>query len=170
MWEIELLVVLFAFAFTFTNGFQDASSIAATFISSRSATPKSGILMVAGLSFLGALLGGSAVAFTLAGLVTLTSPEETLLVLVVALVTASSWNIITLRMGLPSSSTHSLVGGLIGGGIAAAGTGSINWGFSALLSPSPHLTGLTLILVFFIFSVMIGFLGSYGMHRVASFL
>ena len=67
---IAVITVLLAFAFTFTNGFQDASSIAATFIASRSATPKSGIIFVAGVSLVGAILGGSAVAFTISGLLT----------------------------------------------------------------------------------------------------
>ncbi len=136
MWEIVAITILLAFAFTFTNGFQDASSIAATFIASRSATPKAGILLVTSMSFLGAILGGSAVAFTLTGLVLLPSGEKTLTVLMISLLTASSWNLITWRFALPSSSTHSLVGGLIGGGIAAAGTGSVNWGVEQILSPS----------------------------------
>lgn len=170
MLEIAVLIVLFAFAFTFTNGFQDASSIAATFIASRSASPKAGILLVAGMSFLGAILGGSAVAFTLAGLVVLPSVEAMLVVLLVALLAASSWNIITRRFDLPSSSTHGLVGGLIGGGIAAAGMGSVTWGFDELLSPAHELTGLSLILVFFVLSVLIGFFGSYLMFRVTNVL
>ncbi len=165
---LELLIVLLALAFTFTNGFQDASSIGATFIASRSATPKEGMLLVACMSFLGAMLGGSAVAFTLAGLVTLSSTEETLLVLMVALLTASSWNIAAWKFALPSSSTHSLVGGLIGAGISAAGTGNVNWGFGAFLSPTHELTGVTLVLFFFVASVMIGFFGSYAMHRITS--
>ena len=166
MLKIAVITVLLAFAFTFTNGFQDASSIAATFIASRSATPKAGILLIASLSFLGAILGGSAVAFTLAGLVSVPSAEEMLLVLLVALLTASSWNVITWKLALPSSSTHSLVGGLVGAGIAAAGIGCVNWGVAALLEPPHELTGLTLILFFFVISVLIGFTGSYCMHRI----
>jgi PiT family inorganic phosphate transporter len=170
MCEIVAITVLLAFAFTFTNGFQDASSIAATFIASRSATPKAGILLVTSMSFLGAILGGSAVAFTLTGLVLLQSGDKTLTVLMISLLTASSWNLITWRYALPSSSTHSLVGGLIGGGIAAAGTGSVNWGVEQILSPSHQLTGLALILVFFVLSVLIGFIGSFCMHRVTGIL
>ena len=68
MIELAIIAVLLALAFTFTNGFQDASSIAATFIASRSATPKMGIILVAVMSFFGAIGGGSAVAFTLTGL------------------------------------------------------------------------------------------------------
>jgi PiT family inorganic phosphate transporter len=117
------------------------------------------------MSFTGAILGGSAVAFTLSGLVSLSSGSQTLVVLLVALLTASSWNLITWKFALPSSSTHSLVGGLVGGSIAAAGTGSVNWGVSMMLSPSHGLTGLTLILIFFVISLVIGFFGSYLMHR-----
>ena len=129
MFEIAVLTVLLALAFTFTNGFQDASSIAATFIASRSATPKAGIILVAVMSFLGAILGGSAVAFTLTGLLTISDKDTVLVILLIALVTATSWNLITWKFGLPSSSSHSLIGGLVGGGIAAAGTGSVYWGF-----------------------------------------
>ena len=132
---IAVITVLLAFAFTFTNGFQDASSIAATFIASRSATPKSGIIFVAGVSLVGAILGGSAVAFTISGLLILPSPDQTVLVLMIALLTATAWNIITWKFGLPSSSTHSLIGGLIGGGIAAAGISGIFWGFDGAGQP-----------------------------------
>ena len=170
MWEIEIIAVLLAFAFTFTNGFQDASSIAATFIASRSATPKAGILLVAGMSFLGAMLGGSAVAFTITGLVSLSDGTQILVVLIVALLAASSWNLITWKFALPSSSTHGLIGGLVGGGISAAGTGSINWGVDKLLSPAHEVTGLVLILLFFVLSVLIGFFGSYGMHRATTLI
>jgi inorganic phosphate transporter, PiT family len=165
MLELAILTILLAFAFTFTNGFQDASSIAATFIASRSATPRTGILLVAAMAFVGTLLGGSAVAFTLAGLVSVPSGQQELAVIFSALVTATAWNLITGRFGMPASSTHSLVGGLVGAGIAAAGTGSILWGFREFLGPGHELTGITKILAFFIISLVIGFSGSYLMHR-----
>jgi inorganic phosphate transporter, PiT family len=170
MLELAILTILLAFAFTFTNGFQDASSIAATFIASRSATPKIGIILVSTMSFFGALGGGSAVAFTLTGLVTLSSTGQELTVLFVALITATAWNILTWKYGMPSSSTHSLIGGLIGGGIAAAGTGSVFWGVSELVGPSHELSGLTKIIFFFVISVIIGFAGSYLMHKTSAIL
>jgi inorganic phosphate transporter, PiT family len=170
MFEIAILTVLLALAFTFTNGFQDASSIAATFIASRSATPKAGIILVAVTSFLGAILGGSAVAFTLTGLLTISDGDTLLVILLIALLTATSWNLITWKFGLPSSSSHSLIGGLVGGGIAAAGTGSVFWGFGELLGPSHELAGLAKILAFFVLSVLIGFVGSYLMHRCTGIL
>lgn len=165
MLELAILTILLALAFTFTNGFQDASSIAATFIASRSATPRTGVFLVALMSFLGAIAGGSAVAFTLTGLVSLPSPNEEVTVLFVALVTAISWNIITWRFGIPASTTHSLIGGLAGGSIAAAGTGSVFWGVTELLGPAHNLTGFVKIIFFFFISVIIGFTGSYLMHK-----
>jgi PiT family inorganic phosphate transporter len=170
MIELAILTILLAFAFTFTNGFQDASSIAATFIASRSATPKAGILLVAIMSFFGTLLGGSAVAFTLAGLVSVPSGTQELVIIFSALVTATAWNLITGRIGLPASSTHSLVGGLVGAGIAAAGTGSIFWGMDELLGPAHEFAGIVKILAFFILSLLIGFAGSWLMHKTTGIL
>lgn len=170
MFELAVLTILLAFAFTFTNGFQDASSIAATFIASRSATPKTGMLFIALMSFFGVLGGGSAVAFTLAGLVRVPSGPQELVIIFSALLTATGWNIITGRIGMPASSTHSLVGGLVGAGIAAAGTGSIFWGTGELLGPSHELAGITKILAFFIISLIIGFAGSWLMHKTTGIL
>jgi len=170
MWEIAAITVLLALVFTFTNGFQDASSIAATFIASRSATPKAGIIFVAGVSLLGAILGGSAVAFTISGLLILPSRDQTVLVLLIALLTATFWNIITWKFGLPSSSTHSLIGALIGSGIAAAGIGSIFWGFDELVSPPYEITGLVKILFFFVLSILIGFFGSFLVRKSTGFI
>jgi len=170
MFEIAILTILLALVFTFTNGFQDASSIAATFIASRSATPRTGIILVAVMSFFGVIGGGSAVAFTLTGLVSLPSQSAEITVLFIALVTAITWNLITWKYGLPSSSTHSLIGGLVGAGIAAAGTGSIFWGVNGLLGPSHELDGFVKIIAFFVISVFIGFFGSYLLHKTTSVL
>ena len=170
MLTIAVIVILLAFAFTFTNGFQDASSIAATFIASRSATPRQGIIFVAALVLLGALMGGSAVAFTLSGLLAIEPSLDLLPVLLAALLSAITWNLLTWRFGLPSSSTHALVGGLVGAGIAAAGMDSISWGFGDLLLPPHELTGLVKILVFLVLSVALGFIAGYLMEKVTKFL
>jgi len=168
--EIAAATILLAFAFTFTNGFQDASAIAATLIASRSATPRKGIVLVAGMALLGAVLGGSAVAFTLSGLLTLDPGGQTVLVLLAAVLSATLWNLAVWRCGLPSSSTHALIGGLIGAGMAAAGTGSVYWGFAELLAPPHEMVGLTKILFFFVASIVIGFAGSYLMRRTTRLL
>lgn len=170
MLTLAVIVILLAFAFTFTNGFQDASSIAATFIASRSATPRQGIIFVAALVLLGALMGGSAVAFTLSGLLAIEPSLDLLPVLLAALLSAITWNLLTWRFGLPSSSTHALVGGLVGAGIAAAGMDSISWGFGDLLLPPHELTGLAKILIFLVLSVALGFIAGYLMEKVTKFL
>jgi len=164
------LTIVLAFAFTFTNGFQDASSIAATFIASRSATPRKGILFVALMSFSGALMGGSAVAFTLSGLLTIDPGTETLNVLFITLISATFWNFLTWKFALPSSSTHALIGGLLGAGLAAAGTGSVFWGLNELLTPPHELTGLVKVILFFVISILIGLCASYIMRKTTSLL
>jgi PiT family inorganic phosphate transporter len=170
MWEIAIITVALALVFTFTNGFQDASAIAATFIASRSATPRQGIILVAAMVFIGAILGGTAVAFTLSGLITIDSADQTVVVTLAALMAATGWNLLTWRYGLPSSSTHALVGGLVGAAIAAAGLGSVYWGIEELLVPPHALEGLTKILVFLFVSVLIGFAGSFLLQRTSSVL
>ncbi|HMK15980.1 MAG TPA: inorganic phosphate transporter, partial [Methanomicrobiales archaeon] len=164
-----LIAVALAYAFTFTNGFQDAGAMAATFIASRSATPRRGILFVSTAGLLGALLGGSAVAFTLAGLLTL-EPAREIPVLLVALVTATCWNVITWKYGIPSSSTYALVGGLVGAAVVAGGPGSVQWGIGSLLLPPHELAGFMKILVFLVLSVAIGFLGAYLLHAALGLL
>lgn len=170
MFEIAVITVLLAFMFTFTNGFQDASTMAATFIASRSASPREGIVMVAFMSFLGALLGGSAVAFTLSGLVTIESGFQTVMVLLAALIGATIWNLTAWRYALPSSSTHALIGGLIGAGVVSAGLGGVFWGVEELLQPPHQLAGLMKVLVFLLISVIIGFAGSFLMRRMTRLL
>jgi len=160
--------VILAFFFTFTNGFQDASSIAATFIASKSASPREGIVYVAFFVFIGTLFGGSAVAFTISELVKIDSGATTIHVMTIGLFSAAAWNLLTWKYGLPSSSTHALIGGLTGAALAAAGTRSVCWGFSDLLLPPHELTGFTKILFFLIISVIIGFIGSYFMQKIVS--
>lgn len=170
MLAIVIIAILLAFAFTYTNGFQDASSVAASFIASRSAMPRQGILFVAGMDFLGALLGGSAVAFTISGLLLMEPSTELVVVVLAALIGATAWNLLTWKFGLPSSSTHALIGGLIGAGIVAAGLESIAWGLQDLLMPPHELTGLLKIMTFLVISVVIGFAGGYALHRAVKFL
>ncbi|MDD1658101.1 MAG: inorganic phosphate transporter [Methanomicrobiales archaeon] len=164
MLAIAALALVLAFAFTFTNGFQNAGAMAATFITSRSASPRQGILLVSIMGFAGALLGGTAVALTIAGLLTL--PPEDLLIWIVllALLSAALWNLMTWRYGMPTSSTHGLIGGLIGAGVASAGIGSIDWGVEELLSSDPHLAGVVKVVFFLVLTVLVGFIGGYALR------
>ncbi|HIH03197.1 MAG TPA: inorganic phosphate transporter [Methanoregulaceae archaeon] len=167
---VAVAALLLAFAFTVTNGFQNAATIAATFIASRSASPRQGIILVAGMSALGVILGGSAVAFTLSALIEVTDPAHTLVVLLVALASATAWNLATWSRGLPSSSTQALIGGLIGAAVAGTGIGSVNWGIDALTAPTPALEGVAKVLILLAASVGIGFAGGDGVQRTLAVL
>lgn len=167
---VAVAALLLAFAFTVTNGFQNAATIAATFIASRSASPRQGIILVAGMSALGVILGGSAVAFTLSALIEVTDPAHTLVVLLVAVASATAWNLAVWLRGLPSSSTQALIGGLIGAAVAGTGFGSVNWGIDALTAPTPALEGVAKVLVLLAASVGIGFAGGYGVQRTLAVL
>ncbi|OPX66178.1 MAG: Phosphate transporter family protein [Methanoregulaceae archaeon PtaB.Bin056] len=167
---IAWFTILLAFLFTFTNGFQDASSVAATFISSRSATPRQGIIFVAAMDFIGALFGGSAVAFTISGLLALETGALLVPVVLAGILAALIWNILTWWMGLPSSSTHGLIGGLVGAGLAAGGVQGVHWGITTFLEPPHEITGLTKIIVFLAVSVLLGFSAGYFMRKATRVL
>jgi PiT family inorganic phosphate transporter len=158
-------VVAVTLFFAFTNGFQDSSATVATMVACRAATPRVGVVYSAVFGFLGAMLGGSAVAFTIEGLVSVGESALLVQILFAAVLSAATWNIITWRFGLPSSSTHALVGGLVGAGVAGAGAGSIDWGFSALASG--EIVGLTKVLLFLLLSVAIGFIAGFLMKRLS---
>jgi PiT family inorganic phosphate transporter len=163
------VTIILALIFTFTNGFQDASAVAATFIASRSAQPAQGIVLVAAMNFCGAILGGSAVAFTISSLLTLEPGPELVYIILSAVSAAALWNITAWKFRVPSSSTHALIGGLVGAGVAAAGLESVNWGVKELFTSPHELEGLTLILVFLILSVILGLAAGYFMRRISGF-
>ena len=121
-----ILVVLLAVGFDYINGFHDTANAIATSVSTRALRPSHAILMSAAANFIGALTG-TAVAKTIAsGLATTPSGDAGQIVVAAALVGAIAWNLITWRLGIPSSSSHALIGGLIGAVIASAGPAALN--------------------------------------------
>jgi len=119
------VVVILAVVFDFINGFHDTANAIATVVATRVLTPAQAIVMAAGLNFLGAITG-TAVAKTVgAGLVD--PSEATELAVVATLLAAITWNLITWYRGIPSSSSHALIGGILGAAIAHAGPGTANW-------------------------------------------
>ena len=121
------VAVLLALAFAATNGLHDASNAIATLIATRAARPLQGLLLATFFNMLGPLLVGSAVADTIGGIVKLDS-EAAIEVIGSGLAAAVAWNLITWRWGLPSSSGHALVGGLVGAAVVEGGTGAVFWG------------------------------------------
>lgn len=121
------LAVVLAFAFAFTNGVQDAANSIATLVATRAAPPARALVLATVCVLVGPLLLGSGVAATIAGLVEV-APDETVEVTIAALSAALAWNLAAWYRGLPSSSSHALVGGLSGAAITAAGLDAVNWG------------------------------------------
>lgn len=122
------LVILVALAFDFTNGFHDTSNAVATSISTRALAPRTAVLLSAVLNLAGAVITTqllhAKVANTIAGLI---GVKVALPVIIAALLGAIAWNLITWRLGLPSSSSHALIGGLLGAGIVGYGIQAIKW-------------------------------------------
>jgi len=117
---LVVLVVALALGFDYTNGFHDAANAIATSVSTRALTPRAALLMAAVMNFIGALLA-TGVAETIAKSIVHLEEVATHVALVVVLcglVGAITWNLITWWFGLPSSSTHALIGGLVGAGLA----------------------------------------------------
>ena len=114
-------------AFAVTNGLHDASNAIAALVATRAATPRQAIILASVFNVLGPLLVGAAVADTIGGIVTVT-PSEATEVIGAGIAAAVAWNLVTWRLGLPSSSGHALVGGLVGASLFAGGLDAVNWG------------------------------------------
>ena len=118
-------VVAIALFFDFTNGFHDTANSIATSVSTRALTPRAAVLSAAVLNFLGAFASFKVAATIATGIV----DQEiiTLEVVLAGLVGAITWNLTTWYVGLPSSSSHALIGGMIGSAVAAEGLNVIKW-------------------------------------------
>jgi PiT family inorganic phosphate transporter len=123
---IVIAVVVVALAFDYTNGFHDAANAIATSVSTRALTPRVALILAAVMNFVGALLGQE-VAKTVQSVLTIdgVSEKHGLVIILAGLLGAISWNLVTWYYGLPSSSSHALIGGLVGAGLAGGVT--IEW-------------------------------------------
>jgi PiT family inorganic phosphate transporter len=145
-----VVVILLAVAFDYINGFHDTANAIATSVATRALHPRQAIVMAAAFNFIGAF-AGTAVAKTIgSGLV----QEETTTqgVVIAALVGAIVWNLITWARGLPSSSSHALIGGLIGATLIASGAQALQVG---------GIVGKVLLPM--IISPLIGFAGAFAL-------
>src|SRR3954471_10233868 len=118
-----VLVVATALAFDFTNGFHDTANVVATSISTRALRPRVAIGLASVLNFVGAFLSLQVAATIASGIVD--AGAVTLPVIFAGLVGAIVWNLVTWYAGLPSSSSHALIGGVVGSPLAAHGTGAV---------------------------------------------
>jgi len=154
-----MLVVLIALAlvFDFLNGLHDSSNIVATMISSRAFRPQVALGVTAIAEFTGPFLFGVAVAKTI-GEDVVQSHTITMEVILAALIGAITWNLVTWLLGIPSSSSHALIGGFLGAVITGAG-------FSAI-----KLSGMEKILIALFASPIIGFVAGYLVTKLIFFL
>ncbi len=121
---LTFTVIGLALVFDFLNGIHDSSNVVATMISSRALPPRVALWMTAAANFIGPFIFGVAVAETIGGIVD--SNAISLQVLVAALGSAIVWNLLTWYLGFPSSSSHALIGGMVGAVLIAAGWQAIN--------------------------------------------
>jgi PiT family inorganic phosphate transporter len=117
---IVIAVVVVALAFDYTNGFHDAANAIATSVSTRALTPRIALTLAAVMNFVGALLGQE-VAHTVSDTISTAglTVAHGLVIVLAGLVGAITWNLITWYFGLPSSSSHALIGGLVGAALIA---------------------------------------------------
>jgi inorganic phosphate transporter, PiT family len=120
---VFVIVVITALAFDFTNGFHDTATAVATSISTRAMSPRLAVTMAALLNFAGAFISLKVAATVGSGIVE--SDAVTPTIVFAGLIGAIAWNLITWYFGLPSSSSHALIGGLVGAVIAGSGTGNV---------------------------------------------
>jgi inorganic phosphate transporter, PiT family len=121
-----IVIVVVALIFDFTNGAHDCANAIATVVTTNVLTPRTAVMMAAGLNLVGALLG-SEVAHTLGkGIVNTEIVMGSQILVLAALIGAITWNLITWYWGIPSSSSHALIGGLIGAAITHSGFASLN--------------------------------------------
>ncbi|MGY2079942.1 anion permease [Modestobacter sp. SYSU DS0657] len=119
------VIVVVALAFDYTNGFHDAANAIAVAVSTRALTPRAALTLAAVMNLVGALLSTKVAETVGAGIIEAPTGGEGLQLVFAALLGAIVWNVITWYLGLPSSSSHALIGGLIGATLAAAH--SVQW-------------------------------------------
>ncbi len=143
---ILIVVLVLAVAFDYINGFHDTANAIATSVSTRALTPSWAIAMSAVANFSGALIGTEVAKTVGSGLIDTNVESQT--VIAAALVGAIAWNLLTWRLGIPSSSSHALIGGLLGAALIASGFGA--WQMDGVIGK---------VLIPLVGSPLIGFLG-----------
>src|SRR5713226_752700 len=147
---LVVFIVVVSLVFDFTNGFHDAANSIATVVSTRVLSPRYAVIWAATFNFIAFAVFGTRVAKTIGGdlvRIDLIQPNQRLYVLCAGLIGAIIWNLITWYLGLPTSSSHALVGGYAGAAVAAY------HGISGLLKPE----GWIKTLIFIVASPVIGF-------------
>jgi PiT family inorganic phosphate transporter len=154
---IMIIFVVTALGFDFLNGFHDSANTVATMISSRAMGPRRALLLSALAHFSAPFLFGVAVATTI-GRDVVQPYASTVPVVLASLVAAIVWNLVTWLLGIPSSSSHALAGGLVGATVAGYGIEGV------------QLSGLVKIFVALLLSPLLGLIGGYVLMKIVLFL
>jgi len=120
-----VVLIIVALGFDYTNGFHDAANAIATSVSTRALTPRAALALAAVFNLLGSLVSTKVAATVGKGIIDIPNTHEGLVVVFAAVVGAIAWNLITWFFGLPSSSSHALIGGLVGAALASSG--GVKW-------------------------------------------
>jgi PiT family inorganic phosphate transporter len=150
-----LAIVALALVFDYINGFHDTANAIATSVSTRALRPEHAILLSAVANFAGALTGTAVAKTVAAGIVVAPDGHDGQVVVAGALVGATIWNLVTWRLGIPSSSSHALIGGLIGAVTVASGVSA--WQADGIFYK---------VLVPLVASPIIGLAGGFGLMVV----
>lgn len=159
--SLLIMVVLLALAFDFINGFHDTANAIATCVSTRAIRPGVAIIGTAVLNFVGAMIS-TGVAKTIGGDIVMSPDLVNEMVIISGLVGAIIWNLLTWWFGMPSSSPHALIGGIIGSVLVSAGAAALNgWGIMKIVL-SLVLSPVTAMLVgFLVMKLIFAFCHSY---------
>ena len=144
------IVIILALVFDFINGFHDTANAIATSVNTRALYPSHAIILAAGFNFFGAMVS-TGVAKTIGGDIVSSASIVDEKIIIAALIGAITWNLLTWYFGIPSSSSHALIGGLIGAVLISVGMSGLNWIgigkiFLALIL-SPAIAFITVIII-----------------------
>jgi PiT family inorganic phosphate transporter len=150
-WELIAIIIGIALFFDFTNGFHDSANSISTVVSTKVLSPRNAVVFAAFFNFIAAFGFGVAVASTISKILQLEVVQTEVIpyIILASLIGAIAWNLITWFFGLPTSSSHALIGGLAGAGISAAGFAAIKW------------STVELVVTFMILSPLIGLAGGF---------
>jgi PiT family inorganic phosphate transporter len=157
MFTLLIVIIVLALIFDYINGFHDAANAIATVVATKVLTPFQAVLWAAFFNFLAYWVFGFGVADTVAK--TAHTMDINLVVILAGVIAAICWNLLTWWLGIPSSSSHTLIGGFAGAAIAHAGFGVVSWYTAGKDGGMP--SGVLIIIAFIVLAPLLGALVSY---------
>ena len=166
MLMMTILIVIGALSFDFINGFHDTANAIATSVSTKALKPRHAIILASLMNFIGALTFTGVAKTITSGIVDPFTIENGSVVILSALISAIAWNLITWYYGIPSSSSHAIIGSIVGAAIAASGFESINYlGFSKIVQALFLSPVLAFIIGYIVFSLFKGLFRNHSLTK-----